>query len=302
MRAINLGRFIRASSLSVAICVVVAFPTQVPAQTLTVTGARENVNPLTPPGGRCVPPYFNTVNIAPGALSSTGTSNISNFTSTQSHCILSQPPTPLEDGRFTYTFEAGDTIFGTYTGDVTNSGMPGIFNAVENLTDHRRHRSLHRRERLDQQCRHLAFRPRADRHLPGSDQRQPHGDQRDRQRKLRHRARHAKRRDRGLFDGGRRLLLRARRPIDGPRLVRGGAWGRRDRARQRHLRIGRVVAGGRPEGDRVGSQFGRPRFIVHGFRPGSGGGGRQQPFHRPEFHHGGPGGEGAGCRVHGGRP
>lgn len=103
------------------------------SQSLPFTGTRENVNPVTPPGGRCVPPYFSTVDIAPGALSSTGTSNISAFTSTQSHCITSPPPTSLVDGQFTYTFEAGDTIFGTYSGNVAASGTPGTFNAVENL-------------------------------------------------------------------------------------------------------------------------------------------------------------------------
>lgn len=103
------------------------------SQSLPFNGTRENVNPVAPPGGRCVPPYFNTVNIAPGALSSTGTSNISNFTSTQSHCITSPPPTSLVDGLFTYRFEAGDTIFGTYTGNVTTSATPGSFSAVENL-------------------------------------------------------------------------------------------------------------------------------------------------------------------------
>lgn len=103
------------------------------AQTFPFTGTRENVNPLNPPGGRCVPPYFLTVNIAPGASSSTGTSNISNFASTQSHCITSPPPTSVVEGQFTYAFEGGDTIFGTYTGNVATTGTPGTFNAVENL-------------------------------------------------------------------------------------------------------------------------------------------------------------------------
>lgn len=103
------------------------------AQTLPFTGTRENVSVLNPPGGRCVPPFFNTVNIGPGIVSSTGTSNISTFTSLQSHCISTAPPTPLSDGQFTYTFEGGDTIFGTYTGGVVNSATPGIFTATENL-------------------------------------------------------------------------------------------------------------------------------------------------------------------------
>lgn len=103
------------------------------SQILPFDGTRENVNPLNPPGGRCDPPFFRTVNIAPGALSSTGTSNVSNFSSTQSHCITSAPPTSIVDGRFTYRFEAGDTIFGTYTGNVATGATPGTFSAVENL-------------------------------------------------------------------------------------------------------------------------------------------------------------------------
>lgn len=119
--------------LAMALSTAVIAAAPVGAQTLVFSGTRENVNPLNPPGGRCVPPYFLTVNIAPGALSSTGTSNISNFESTQSHCITSPPPTSVVEGQFTYTFEAGDTIFGTYTGNVATGATPGSFSATENL-------------------------------------------------------------------------------------------------------------------------------------------------------------------------
>lgn len=104
------------------------------AQTVDFDGTRENVNPLSPPGtGRCVPPYFNTVNIAPGAVSSTGTSSIGTFESTQSHCITSPPPTDVVDGEFTYTFRAGDSITGTYSGNVVAGSNPGQFIGTENL-------------------------------------------------------------------------------------------------------------------------------------------------------------------------
>lgn len=133
MAYMNFGRTLCASALPLALCLGLAAPGAAGAQSFQFTGTRENVNPITPPGGRCVPPYFNTVTIAPGAISSTGTSNLGPFTSTQSHCISSSPPTPVSEGLFTYTFRAGDTITGTYTGNVTNSGTPGLFNAVENL-------------------------------------------------------------------------------------------------------------------------------------------------------------------------
>ncbi|MEO1968413.1 MAG: PEPxxWA-CTERM sorting domain-containing protein [Sphingomonadaceae bacterium] len=98
------------------------------------TGARQNVNPITPPGtGRCAPTYFNTVSIGPGAISSTGTSNFGDFTATQSHCITSAPPTSVVDGIFSYDFAAGDSLFGAYTGSVTATGTPGLFNTIENL-------------------------------------------------------------------------------------------------------------------------------------------------------------------------
>jgi len=105
------------------------------AGTVTFTGTRSNTNTLNPPGtGRCAP--LNTVNIAPGALLSSGSSNLGAFASTQSHCIAG-PPGPMNpvrevtDGEFTYAFEQGDSFFGTYTGVVTFAS--GVVTGVENL-------------------------------------------------------------------------------------------------------------------------------------------------------------------------
>lgn len=105
------------------------------AQTVTISGTRQNTNALNPPGsGRCSPPYFNTVDISPSNGTSTGTiSNVGNFTSTQSHCIVTAPPTSLVNGQVTYNFAAGDSITGTYTGNVSTTSTPGTFNATENL-------------------------------------------------------------------------------------------------------------------------------------------------------------------------
>lgn len=118
----------------VAFAAVLASDAPADASTLTFTGTRANVNPLSPPGtGRCAPVYFNTVTIAPGATSSTGSSNLGNFASTQSHCIVTAPPTQVVDGIFSYDFEAGDRFFGTYTGQVSATGTPGVFTGLENL-------------------------------------------------------------------------------------------------------------------------------------------------------------------------
>ena len=106
------------------------------AGTVILTGTRANVNTINPPGtGRCAP--LNTVNIAPGALSSTGTSNLGAFASTQSHCIAG-PPNPnnpvrqTTDGEFTYNFVQGDSFFGTYSGTATfaNGAVTGLENLV----------------------------------------------------------------------------------------------------------------------------------------------------------------------------
>jgi len=104
------------------------------AGTYIVTGSRQNANPLNPPGtGRCAP--GNTVNIAPGALSSTGVMSVFGaFTSTQSHCIAGPPPNPLTDGIFSYDFGGGNILSGIYTGLTSLSGTPGVFTAQEFLT------------------------------------------------------------------------------------------------------------------------------------------------------------------------
>ena len=46
------------------------------AQTIDFKGNNVIVDQLTPPGGRCVPTFANTVSFAPGDITSTGTSNL----------------------------------------------------------------------------------------------------------------------------------------------------------------------------------------------------------------------------------
>jgi hypothetical protein len=103
------------------------------ADIVTITGARQNVNPLNPLGvGRCGPGR-STVDIQPGPGSSTGTSNFGDFTSTQSHCLTPPLPASFDSGLFTYNFADGDSLFGTYSGSVNLGPSPGVFAAIENL-------------------------------------------------------------------------------------------------------------------------------------------------------------------------
>ncbi len=106
------------------------------AGTLSFSGTRANENPLTPIGvGRCGP-GVRTVSIAPGNTTSTGTSNLGDFASTQSHCISgalspSTPVLPTTNGEFVYDFGMGDTLRGTYTGTVSLAA--GVITGLEDL-------------------------------------------------------------------------------------------------------------------------------------------------------------------------
>ncbi len=96
------------------------------AAVVAFNGTRENVTPLVgAPGGRCGAAI--TVTLAPGALSSTGTSNFGNFSLSESHCIPGPPPNPYDQGLFEWTFDDGSTLYGTYTGAVTAPPAPGPF-------------------------------------------------------------------------------------------------------------------------------------------------------------------------------
>lgn len=51
------------------------------------------------------------------------------FTTSQSHCVNPQGPTPLAftDGHFTFTFNGGSTLSGTYGGVLAPTPTPNVF-------------------------------------------------------------------------------------------------------------------------------------------------------------------------------
>lgn len=109
-----------------------ALPSSANAAAIEFAGTQSYVNILNPPAtGRCAPDFAATVNIEPGRLSSSGTSNLGNFASTQSHCIVSAPPTSIEEGIFSFAFEAGDVLTGTYSGAITATDTADLFDLVE---------------------------------------------------------------------------------------------------------------------------------------------------------------------------
>lgn len=116
-----------------ALSVAAAAPTS--AATVAFSGTRQNVNFISPAGtGRCAP--LNTVTITPTGPSSSGTSNLGSFVLTHSHCIPGapnpqNPAQPITDGLFTWDFDDGGSIFGTYSG--TASFANGVATGQENL-------------------------------------------------------------------------------------------------------------------------------------------------------------------------
>lgn len=126
-------KFLLASCLAAAGLTASATPAL--AAVYVFSGTRENMNPGTVPGlGRCVPPYFSTSVITPGNFSSTGVSNFGAFTATMSHCNLGPPPSNYVDGLAQLDFNAGDSLFATYTGAMQLSATPGIFDVLQDWT------------------------------------------------------------------------------------------------------------------------------------------------------------------------
>ena len=116
---------------TLALVALVASPAL--GQTIDFNGNGVVVDQLTPPGGRCVPTFFNTVSYSPTDISSTGTSNLGTTTEAATFCVNSLPPTDIIDGRFTIGFRAGDSITGTFAGRTEASTTPGAFTATRNL-------------------------------------------------------------------------------------------------------------------------------------------------------------------------
>jgi hypothetical protein len=81
--------------------------------------------------------FTGTSTVAPGrcavltnAISGTGQiTHLGRFTTAQSHCIdpTGTDPLAFTNGIFTFTAANGDTIFGTYSGDLVPTATPGLF-------------------------------------------------------------------------------------------------------------------------------------------------------------------------------
>jgi hypothetical protein len=107
--------FIRPFLAVVTVCAVAG---SAGAASIPFSGSIQNVTPPGAPGGRCGPPPVLTLTFAPDNTS--GVSNLGAFTVSASHCVIPTPPvSTYGDGEFTWYFESGDTLVGTYTGTFT---------------------------------------------------------------------------------------------------------------------------------------------------------------------------------------
>ena len=123
----------RLSSFAAAAVLAVAAP----ASAVVFSGTFINTNAPAAPGGRCPALTVTIGNFGP--FHATGTSTLGAFSAAQSHCLASGPPVavgaaavPYFSGLFTYTFAHG-TLSGTYDGLLTNSGVRGVIDNVQNF-------------------------------------------------------------------------------------------------------------------------------------------------------------------------
>ena len=126
-------RSFRASTAVAACALTLACATGASAGVFDFSGSQMNVDaPSGPAAARCGGQVTVNIGNGPGA-SSTGTSNFGSFLTTQSHCISPPPPVSYDQGEFQYDFASGDTLFGTYVGDLTFNA-PGVFDNIQDFT------------------------------------------------------------------------------------------------------------------------------------------------------------------------
>jgi hypothetical protein len=92
------------------------------ADTVTFAGSRYEKAPAASPGGRCAPALTLIINSSVGVA--TGTSNLGAFTVDENACFIAPFPISITDGVFTFTFDDGDTLTGTFSGIATRVNIP----------------------------------------------------------------------------------------------------------------------------------------------------------------------------------
>lgn len=108
-----------------------AIPSQ--AATVVFSGSRTNVDAAGPAAERCGSRATSNIRNEPPLATASGTSNFGSFTPTLSHCITlplnNSAPNVFDLGEFLFAFENGDTLFGTYSGELSflSAGIYSVF-------------------------------------------------------------------------------------------------------------------------------------------------------------------------------
>lgn len=103
-----------------------------PAAAAPFTAKIVNVSPPGVPNGRCAPAI--TVRIGDSVGSATGISNFGAFEPEHSSCTAGPPPTAIYDGLFDWTFANGDSLSGTFFGQIAPTGTPGVLSITNSWT------------------------------------------------------------------------------------------------------------------------------------------------------------------------
>ena len=94
------------------------------ADSVPFAGTRYESLPAAASSGRCYPGAA-TLYVNNDIGTATGTSNFGNFLPDMSACLNTPFPAPITAGVFTWTFEDGDTLEGTWSGLDTRVNLPG---------------------------------------------------------------------------------------------------------------------------------------------------------------------------------
>jgi hypothetical protein len=92
------------------------------ADTVAFTGTRYEMAPAASPGGTCTPALTLIINSSVGAA--TGSSDLGAFTVDENACFVAPFPIAITNGVFTFTFDDGDTLTGTFSGSASRITIP----------------------------------------------------------------------------------------------------------------------------------------------------------------------------------
>jgi hypothetical protein len=118
---------IRSALIALALCA----PLPAAAATYAFTGVEMNDTPPPAPSPLCAAGQVR-VAFSPATATVSGSSNFGGFAPTMAHC-LTPPPTSYSGGVFDFAFDAGDDLFGTYSGFFTPTGVANVLNTTVNF-------------------------------------------------------------------------------------------------------------------------------------------------------------------------